>query len=115
MTDQDAARLLGIEQFPPGWQFWLVHRRGQLAGFFCFKGNEIHAYRLDAFAGHWLTRQDVEAVSAPLLQKFGSVRTTVRTDNTTGHQFVTRLGFCATHEADGLTHYATERLNHARH
>lgn len=106
---------MGVESFPPGWEFLPVHRRGELAGFFCFKDNEIHAYRLETFAGHWLTRRDIEAIAAPLLQRFGSIRTTVRAGNAAGHRFVTRLGFCATHEADGLTHYATERLNHARH
>jgi hypothetical protein len=115
LTEEDVAKLLGIESFPPGWEFLPVRRHGELAGFFCFKGNEIHAYRIPSFAGRWLTRQDVEAVSGPLLKKYGVIRTTVRASNAEGHKFVRRLGFTPTHDADGLTHYATERLNHARH
>lgn len=106
--------MLGLQSFPTGWEFLEVRRAGQLAGFFCFKGNEIHAYRHPEFSGKWLTRQDIERVAGPLIERFGCVVTSVRRDNHEGHRFVTRLGFQRTHEAGGLTHYRTERLNHAR-
>ena len=114
VTTDEAARLLGWPQFPDGWSLTAVTRLEKLAGFFMVKANEIHAYRLANYAGRWLTRQDIENITQPLIEKYGEVKTMVRTENKQGHKFVQRLGFMATHEADGLTYYCTERLSHAR-
>ncbi len=114
MTADEAARLLGWESFPDGWDFVEIHRSGKLAAFVMVKGSEIHVHRLPEHAGTWLTRQDVERICLPLIEKFGAVTTTVMSKNNRGHYFVGRLGFTKTHEENGLVHYRTERLNHAR-
>lgn len=105
--------ILGV-QVPPGWDVTPIYRRGQLAGFFCVQGNEIHAYRSEAFSGRWLTRQDLERLTRPLFKRYGYLRTKVRDQNKTGHRFVTRLGFVEVGRAHGMTYYEAQRLNHAR-
>jgi len=114
LTSQQAAKLLGWAAFPDGWTFAEVKRAGQMVGFFCVKDNEIHAFRLPSHAGHWLTRQDIEAITTPLLARYGSVKTAVRSINQQGQRFVHRLGFERIDEVDGLIYYQTERLRHAR-
>jgi len=114
MTGADAARMMGVPSFPTGWQFHEVHRRGALAGFFCTKANEIHAFRLPEFDGWWLTRQAIERVIAPILAEFGEIKTAVRIENLAGHAFVTRLGFAAIGRDDKNINYMTKKVNHAR-
>lgn len=114
MTAQQAALLLGWAAFPAGWTFTEVKRHGAMVGFFCVKDNEIHAFRLPSHAGRWLTRQDIEAITRPLIETYGHVKTMVRSENSQGQRFVERLGFVRTHEANDLIYYQTERLRHAR-
>ena len=98
-----------------GWSFTQINRAGKLAGFFCVKGTEIHCYRLDDFAGRWITRQDLERLTKPIFNEYGEITTKVRTDNLQGHSFVKRLGFTATHDDGSNIHYQCKRLKHARH
>lgn len=105
--------VLGVD-VPDGWEITPVYRRGEMAGFFCVQGNEIHAHRAEEYRGHWLTRQDLERLTRPLFAEYGVIRTKVRTENAEGHEFVSRLGFTKTGERDGLTYYKAERLRHAR-
>lgn len=114
VTAQEAAAMIGEPGFPGGWEFTEVKRNGEIAGFFCVKGNEIHAYRKPAYSGRWLTRIAIEQITKPLIERFGFVTTSVRNDNREGHEFVRRLGFQQTH-VDGLTYYKAERLKHARY
>lgn len=114
MNASDAARMMGIASFPDGWTFHEVHRCGVLAGFFCTKGNEIHAFRVPEFRGRWLTRQSIERVIAPILAEFGEIKTAVRVENLTGHEFVTRLGFRPESQDDRNINYITKKVNHAR-
>lgn len=113
MTQEEAEALLGF-RLPGPWQITEVRRSGGRAGFFCVQGNEIHAWRADDVAGRWLTRQDLERLTAPLFRRYGYIRTKVRTTNETGHRFVSRLGFAPIGEAHGLTYYEAQRINHAR-
>ena len=115
MEADEAARLLGWELVPDGWGFVEIHRDGKLAAFFLVRGNEIHVHRLPAYKGRWLTRQDVERVGLPMIAEHGAIVTTVMLVNAAGHKFVQRMGFTRTHEKDGIVHYRTERLTHARH
>lgn len=108
------AQACGFDEFPEGWEFIEIHRRGELAGFLCIKGDEIHCYRKEAHRGHWLTRQVLERHVQPLIDKYGKATTTVRTENAQGHFFVQRLGFVQVGERDGLTRYELKRLKHAR-
>lgn len=114
MNAAQAAELLGVDEFPEGWSFVEITRRGEVAGFLCIKGNEIHCYRKEAHRGHWLTRQVLERNVQPLIDRHGKATTTVRTENTQGHAFVQRLGFVRVGEQDGLTLYEVKRLKHAR-
>ena len=99
---------------PDGWAEHPVMRGGKQVGFFCVQANEIHCFRLDSAKGHWLTRQDLEQLTAPIFKEYGHLITKVRKANTTGHRFVTRLGFAPTAD-DGINiHYRAERLHHAR-
>jgi len=100
---------------PDGWTEHPVYRQGQRVGFFCVQGNEIHCHRLDSAQGHWLTRQDLERLTAPLFAQFGHLTTKVRQGNAAGHRFVTRLGFHATGSDNDNIYYRAERLHHARH
>ena len=99
---------------PNGWTEHPVLREGQQVGFFCVMGNEIHCYRVESFNGRWLTRQDIERLTAPLIQQYGHVTTKVRKANSAGHRFVTRLGFKAMADDGTNIHYKAERLHHAR-
>ncbi|MDB5887017.1 MAG: hypothetical protein JWR74_3188 [Polaromonas sp.] len=99
---------------PEGWTGHPVFRRGQQVGTFFVQDNEIHCYRLDNAAGAWLTRQDLERLTAPIFARFGHLVTKVRKSNAAGQRFVTRLGFAATGSDDHNIHYRTERLRHAR-
>lgn len=99
---------------PDGWTVVDVVRAGEVVGFFCTKGNEIHCWREESHAGHWLTRQDIERLTEPLFRQYGHITTKVRANNATGQVFVTRLGFTETHRDDLLIHYQCERLRHAR-
>lgn len=113
MTQADAEQALGFKM-PGPWDIREVKRAGRRVGFFCLQGNEIHAWREQDSAGHWLTRQDLEQLTAPLFKRYGHIRTKVRQDNHTGHRFVTRLGFQSVGEAHGMTYYEAQRINHAR-
>jgi hypothetical protein len=99
---------------PDGWTGHPVMRGGEQVGWFCVQGNEIHCYRLDSAQGHWLTRQDLERLTAPIFKEHGHLVTKVRKSNAAGQRFVTRLGFAATGSDDHNIHYRTERLRHAR-
>lgn len=113
MNAAQAAELLGVDEFPSGWTFTPVHRRGELAGFFCTQGPEIHCWRRPEFSGSWLTRQAIEGILRPLIEKHGRAITTVRQNNTQGHAFVRRVGFRRIGEADGLTLYELKEIKHA--
>lgn len=114
MTSQDAAKLMGVAEFPDGWDFHPVHRKSEIAGFFCTRANEIHAFRRPEFKGCWLTRPFIETVLQPLIRKYGSLTTIVQKDNFTGHQFVKRAGFQETFsDAQGI-HYSTKKVKYAR-
>lgn len=114
MDGKAAAQLMGWAEFPVGWEFHEVMRNGELAGFFCTKENEVHAFRLPEFKGRWLTRQNIESLINPILAKYGDIKTVVTTSNVVGHEFVTRMGFTACgHDSQG-THYITKKVNHAR-
>lgn len=106
--------MMGIPAFPDGWDFHEVRQGGVLAGFFCTKGAEIHAFRVPEFRGRWLTRQAIERVIAPILAEFGEIKTAVRIENLAGHEFVTRLGFVATGQDDRNINYMTKKVHHAR-
>lgn len=99
---------------PYGWVEHPVIRNGEQVGFFCTQGNEIHCYRLESAKGRWLTRQDLERLTAPLFEQYGHIVTKVRKTNAAGQIFVTRLGFYATGEDDNIIYYKAERLTHAR-
>jgi hypothetical protein len=99
---------------PAGWAEHPVYRHGEQVGFFCVQGNEIHCYRLDSAQGRWLTRQDLERLTAPIFRQHGHLITKVRKANLAGHRFVMRLGFAATGDDGTNIYYRTERLRHAR-
>ena len=99
---------------PDGWTEHPVYRDGQQVGFFCVLGNEIHCYRLESSKGCWLTRQDLERLTAPIFEQYGHLITKVRQSNAAGHRFVSRLGFEATADDDTNIYYRAERLHHAR-
>lgn len=103
-----------VDLLPPEWSVQWVKRYGRPVAFWAVKGNEIHCCRDPLYSGFWLTRQDIERLIVPLLERYGHLTTTVRSENQTGHAFVQRLGFVKKHEKDGLTHYRAERINHAR-
>lgn len=106
-------KILGCD-VPPDWAIVTVRRDGQLAGFFCLKDNEIHCHRAEDFTGRWLTRQDLERLTAPLFKRHGFIKTKVRNNNETGHAFVSRLGFTESRKDGQFTYYETKRLKHAR-
>jgi hypothetical protein len=113
MTEQEASSLLGFA-VPDGWKFIEIHRGGTLAAFVLVKGAEIHVSRLPEFKGRWLTRQDVERICLPIIKQFGHVKTAVMASNSAGQAFVQRLGFNRQHESNGIVHYRTEKVKHAR-
>lgn len=108
MTRHEATLIAG--PIPDGWDFVPVRD----VGFFTVKGSEIHCWRRPEASGRWLTRQDVERITRPLIARFGRVTTKVRKGNTAGHAFVHRLGFSKIGEADGCITYTAERMKHAR-
>ena len=99
---------------PDGWVEQPIYKGGKKSGLFLIKGSEIHCFRLDSFAGKWLTRQDMEATAKPIFEKYGFLTTSVANKNDDGHKFVTRMGFEKTSMDDTTTYYKCERLNHAR-
>jgi RimJ/RimL family protein N-acetyltransferase len=99
---------------PEGWSTVDVIRQGEVVGFFCTKDNEIHCWRDESHKGRWITRQDLERLTAPLFARFGHIKTSVRLENRAGHHFVSRLGFIETGRDDNLVFYKCERLKHAR-
>lgn len=99
---------------PSDWRIVYVHRRGVIAGAFVVRENEIHCERHAVFDGCWLTRQDLERLTKPLFSEYGFIRTSVRESNEEGHRFVKRLGFMETRRENGLRHYETKRIKHAR-
>lgn len=113
MTKEEAETLLGF-QITDGWIFHEVRRFGKLAGFIMQKDAEVHCYRCPEYAGRWGTRQTIESILKPVIDKYGHATTMVRKDNLQGHRFVQRLGFHATSETDKIVTYKAERLNHAR-
>ena len=113
MTQEEAETISGFK-FPLGWSFIPVHRRGEVAGFFCTQGAEIHCFRIPSFDGHWLTRQDLERRTRPIFEEYGFLLTKVGMQNLQGHSFVKRLGFHAIGQDDHTIFYKAERLNHAR-
>lgn len=114
MTPLEAAALLGAPNFPDGWDFTEIHRCGELAGFICTQGAEIHCFRIDSYKGAWMPRQELERITRPILEKFGHLSTKVRTENFQGHLFVKRLGFRQIGHDETSIHYKAERLKHAR-
>ena len=114
LTRRQAAELMGIAEFPDGWDFVPVHRKGQLAGFFCTQGAEIHCFRLESFKGSWLTHQDIERLTLPIFAEFGCLLTKVENWNDCGKTFVERLGFKAERKCNSFTHYKATDLRHAR-
>lgn len=122
MNQEQAQELMGLPgkvQFPPGWQFHPIYRNQQLAGFFCFKDNEIHCFRLETYKGQWLNRKDILQLVKPIFAKFGNMTTKVGIKNEQGQKFVKRLGFYPVGESHGNIHYQVmsplffESLNHA--
>lgn len=109
LTKATAEKLAG--QIPEGWQFHPVRS----SGFFVVKGCEVHCWRLEEKRGRWITRQDIERITRPLIAQYGGVTTSVRLENDEGHAFVQRLGFRMTGSDDRAVYYRAERLNHARH
>jgi len=114
MTPELAAEMMGMRNFPEGWSFEEIRRNGQLAGWVSIKGAEVHCFRVDDFAGKWLTRQDVARILGPVMKKYGHVLTKVRRQNLCGHEFVKRLGFVPATDDGAHIHYRAERLKHAR-
>lgn len=112
LSFDDIEALTGV-RLSDQWRITPVYR-DSLAGFFITDGPEIHAWRLPAFEGRWLTRQDIERLTQPLFDAYGFITTTVRTENLCGHQFVKRLGFVPTGTNERLVFYKAERLKHAR-
>lgn len=102
-------------KLPDGWAEYPIHRGEQKVGFFFVKNNEIHCFRLDSAKGNWLTRQDLERLTAPIFRQYGHLTTKVKKTNFQGQRFVTRLGFYVASEDDDTINYRAERLNHARH
>lgn len=100
---------------PDGWDETPVIRSGKQVGFFCTLNNEIHCYRLESAKGSWITRQDLERLTAPLFKQYGYITTKVRKSNAQGHKFVTRLGFEATADDGTNIYYTAKRLKHARY
>lgn len=114
MTQSEAESLTGYK-FPDGWEFVEILRGGELAGFFCTKGDEIHCHRIESFSGRWLTRQDIERIITPIFTKFCTIKTKVRKQNSIGHRFVQRLGFSHVAEDEFCIFYEARSINHARH
>lgn len=112
MDKKEAHSLLGFK-VGEEWSFVEVKRKGELAGFVMVADNEIHCWRKPEYQGTWLTKHTIQQIIQPLIEEHGSVITKVRNENTTGHKFVTRLGFEKVLKDDYCTHYRIERLNHA--
>lgn len=93
-----------------GWEFIPLRSKA----FFIRKGSEIHCWRSPDCRGRWITRRDIEDVTAGPLAEFGHVTTTVRIENKEGRAFVERLGFRETHRDRRMAYYTAERMNHAR-
>lgn len=108
MTREEAITVAGA--LPDDWEFIPVRD----VGFFVVKENEIHCWRKSEAEGRWITRSDIEQVTAPLLAKYGHVVTSVRKQNIYGHRFVQRLGFRPDGESSGCVRYRAERMKHAR-
>lgn len=102
------------DQLPEGWTIVDVVRGGEVVGFFCTSGPEIHCWREETHKGRWLTRQDLERLTRPLFHLYGRITTKVRIGNEQGHRFVTRLGFVPVGADSQTIHYECKRLRHAR-
>ncbi|MBI2725397.1 MAG: hypothetical protein HYX42_04020 [Polaromonas sp.] len=89
-------------------------RSGQKVAFFMVKGNEIHCMRGESHKGRWLTRQDLERLTAPIFREYGHLTTKVSSHNSAGQRFVRRLGFYALSDDGTNIYFRAERLNHAR-
>ena len=115
MDSIQAAKLIGWEVFPSGWEFIEIKRHSVLSGFVMLQGNEIHAHRLPEFKGRWGYIGDIKKVIEPLIDQYGYVKTKVMANNATGQKFVQRLGFKEIERDAQVVHYRLERLTHAKH
>jgi len=109
MTREEAQLAAGYI-IPPEWAYVPVGD----AAFFIVKGNEIHCWRDERIAGRWITRRDIDAVTAPLLKEFGYVFTSVENGNEVGQRFVERLGFTKSQVSPTHCFYVSRRMAHLR-
>lgn len=114
MDRYDAARMMGINEFPDGWEFIEVRRAGKASGFICRNGPEMHMWRHPDFKGRWITAKEIARAGKPVLAEYGFIKTSVEVWNNEGNIFVKRLGFSETHIKDGSIYYKTSKLTHSR-
>jgi hypothetical protein len=109
MTREEAQKASGYI-IPGEWGYVPVGS----SAFFIVKGNEIHCWRDPSVAGRWISRSDIHNVTAPLLQKFGCVFTSVENDNIQGQRFVRRLGFVESFRSPSHVFYVSTHMAHCK-
>ncbi len=114
MAGDEAARMMGHDQLPVGWDVFPIMRCGEISGFFLFNGDEMHAWRRPEYSGRWITAREIALAGSDIMRKYGHIKTSVAEGNEVGIKFVTRLGFTETHRGNGLIYYISRKLNHAR-
>jgi len=91
------------------FEFYPVVHQGQVAGAYFNRGNVVHAAVSNDARGKWFSKRVIRWM-ADLMEKYGSLVTSVMPDHAMGHEFAKRLGFVKTHEADGLVHYRKDYI-----
>lgn len=75
------------------WDLQAAVAGGEVVGAVMTKGPELHAAVVPAHRRKWASRTLIRKAIAPLMWRFGFVKTSVMKDNPKGCDFVKRLGF----------------------
>lgn len=96
-----------IEQLKE-WELKPIEMDGNLAAVVMVKGNEVHVASSKEYRGKWLSRRVIRRTLGEILNDYDQALTSVSYGNTSGREFVERLGFVP----DSVT-YILEKLKHA--
>ena len=87
---------------------WAVVDTTDVVGGVVVNGDEVHI----GLTRYVFLRAIFRELMPPILERFGYIRTMVRSSHTKGIKFVTRLGFQLVADYDGVSYF---RLYEARH
>lgn len=92
------------------WEIVPLERDGQIVGAFAVKEGEVHLGFGELPKGS--IRKYVHTVFQPVMERFGSLRTSVLETNPKGIRFCARMGFEEVKRENGLVHMQCKRLNY---